>query len=145
MIEVRFPGGLAVDAAVNGFVVPTDQPPTHGGGGTAPSPFDLFLVSIAACAGYYALRFCQERGLSTRGLRLSLETERDDAHKKVARIRIAIDLPEGFPERYRAAMLRSVNQCSVKRHLEEPPLFEISTRTAAGPTAAEHELTLSAV
>ncbi|HET9793871.1 MAG TPA: OsmC family protein [Thermoanaerobaculia bacterium] len=145
MIEVSFPGGLAVEGRVDGFVVPTDQPASSGGGGTAPSPFDLFLVSIAACAGYYALRFCQERGLSTRGLRAALETERDDAHNKVARVRIAIDLPEGFPEKYRAALLRSVNQCSVKRHLEEPPLFEISSRTAAGPTAAEHELTLSAV
>ena len=145
MIEVRFPGGVAVDGLVDGFAVRTDQPASSGGGGTAPSPFDLFLVSIAACAGYYALRFCQERGLSTHGLRAALETERDDAHKRVARIRIAIDLPEGFPEKYRAALLRSVNQCSVKRHLEEPPDFELSARAAVGPTAAERELTLSSV
>jgi ribosomal protein S12 methylthiotransferase accessory factor len=145
MIEVSFPGGLAVEGRVGGFVVPTDQPLPSGGGGTAPSPFDLFLVSIAACAGYYALRFCQERGLSTRGLRAALETERDDAHKRVAKIRIAIDLPEGFPEKYGAALLRSVNQCSVKRHLEEPPLFEISVSGATRSAASERELTLSAV
>ena len=145
MIEVSFPGGLAVEGRIDGFVVPTDQPRSSGGGGAAPSPFDLFLVSIAACAGYYALRFCQERGLSTRGLHAGMETERDEAHGKVAKIRIAIDLPEGFPERYRAALLRSVNQCTVKRHLEEPPTFELSARAAAGPAAAERELTLSAV
>ncbi|HWC65816.1 MAG TPA: OsmC family protein [Thermoanaerobaculia bacterium] len=145
MIEVSYPGGLAVNAAVNGFTIRTDQPEAAGGGGTAPSPFDLFLVSIAACAGYYALRFCRERGLSTLGLRVSLGAERDDAHKKIARIRIAIDLPEGFPERYRAAMLRSVSQCSVKRHLEEPPAFEFSARAAAVATSAERELALSAV
>ena len=145
MIEVTFPGGMAVEGHVDGFVVPTDQPVCSGGGGTAPSPFDLFLVSIAACAGYYALRFCQERGLSTRGLRAALETERDDAHKRVATVRIAIDLPEGFPEKYRAALLRSINQCSVKRHLEEPPLFEVSTRATASVTGAGRELTLSTV
>ncbi|HET7451339.1 MAG TPA: OsmC family protein [Thermoanaerobaculia bacterium] len=145
MIEVSFPGGVAVEARLDGFVVRTDQPASSGGGGTAPSPFDLFLVSIAACAGYFALRFCRERGLSTRGLHAALETERDDAHHRVARIRIAIDLPEGFPEKYRAALLRSVHQCSVKRHLEEPPLFELSARAPAGPSAVEHELALSTV
>lgn len=145
MIEVGFPGGVAVEGRLDGFVVRTDQPAASGGGGTAPSPFDLFLVSIAACAGFYALRFCQERGLSTRGLSAALETERDDAHERVARIHIAIDLPEGFPDKYRAALLRSVNQCSVKRHLEEPPLFDISVRAAAGAVAAERELVLSSV
>ncbi len=145
MIEVGFPGGVRVEARLDGFVVPTDQPIVSGGAGTAPSPFDLFLVSIAACAGFYALRFCQERGLSTRGLRVALETERDEPHKRVARLRIAIDLPEGFPETYRAALLRSVNQCSVKRHLEEPPVFDVSVRVPAGAVAAERELSLSAV
>ncbi len=145
MIEVSFPGGVAVNASIDGFVVATDQPVAYGGGGTAPSPFDFFLVSIGACAGFYALRFCQERGLSTRELRVRLDTERDDAHGRIAKIRIAIGLPEEFPERYRAAMLRSVNQCSVKRHLEEPPIFEITAREATGSEEAALELSLSTV
>ena len=51
-IKVTFPGGLRVDAEYKGFVVKTDQPLKQGGEGTAPAPFDLFLVSIAACAGF---------------------------------------------------------------------------------------------
>ncbi|WP_091348654.1 OsmC family protein [Anaerobranca gottschalkii] len=41
-----------------------------GGEGSAPTPFDLFLSSIATCAGVYALGFCQSKGLSTEGLKL---------------------------------------------------------------------------
>jgi putative redox protein len=33
--------------------------------GSAPSPFDLFMLSIGTCAGYYVLTFLQQRGLST--------------------------------------------------------------------------------
>jgi ribosomal protein S12 methylthiotransferase accessory factor len=126
MIEIRFPGGVQVEAALEGFTVLTDQPASAGGGGKAPSPFDLFLASVATCSGFYALRFCQERGLPTEGLHVSMDAERDEAHKRTARLRVAITLPEGFPEKYRAALLRSVSQCTVKRHLEEPPAIELA-------------------
>ena len=128
MIEVRFPGGRKVEATFDGYHVVTDQPASSGGEGTAPSPFDLFLASVAACAGFYALRFCQERNLDTDGLKLSMETERDASRKKIVKLKIAIDLPESFPERYREALLRSVGQCPVKRHLEEPPAILLTTR-----------------
>jgi putative redox protein len=131
MIEVRFPGGKKVEAAFGGYCVVTDQPASSGGEGTAPSPFDLFLASIATCAGFYALRFCQERNLDTDGLKVSMETERDASRKKIVKLKIAIDLPERFPERYREAILRSVGQCPVKRHLEEPPAMLLTTRIPA--------------
>lgn len=132
-MEISFPGGLRVDAIYDGFQIRTDQPVDHGGGGAAPSPFDLFLASIGTCAGYYALRFCQQRNLSTEGLALSVTPERDPVGKRVARIRIEIALPPAFPEKYREPMLRAVDQCAVKRHLEEPPHFEVLATPAPGP------------
>src|SRR5690242_6208835 len=54
-IEVSFPGGKRVDARVGSFVVHTDQPADQGGEGGAVSPFDLFLASLATCAGIYVL------------------------------------------------------------------------------------------
>ncbi len=126
-MEIRFPGGLLVEAQHEGFTVRTDQPAKDGGTNTSPSPFDLFLVSLGTCSGYYALRFCQERGIPTEGLSLSLATERDEARKRFSKVRIEIRLPEGFPEKYRAAILRAVDQCSVKRHVVEPPAFEVVT------------------
>jgi ribosomal protein S12 methylthiotransferase accessory factor len=126
MIEIgsrRRPGR----GGFQGFSVLTDQPASAGGEGKAPSPFDLFLASVATCSGFYALRFCQERGLPTEGLHVAMETERDEVHKRTARLQVAITLPEGFPEKYRAALLRSVNQCTVKSATsKEPPAFELA-------------------
>ena len=48
---VTFPGGKRVDAEYDGFTIKTDQSPKGGGEGSAPQPFDLFLASIATCAG----------------------------------------------------------------------------------------------
>jgi len=124
-IAVSFPGGVAVEADVKGHKVRTDQPPPLGGG-TAVSPFDLFLASIATCMGFYALRFCQERGIATEGLGLSLETVSDEAKKRIATIRVALTLPPGFPERYGDAIRRAVDQCAVKKQMFEPPAFELT-------------------
>jgi len=124
-MEITFPGGVAVDAQFSDYTVRTDQPVAHGGQGSVPAPFDLFLASIGTCAGLFALRFCQERGLSTEGLRLTLETERDAARHRLTKINLAVHLPSGFPEKYQGAIVRAVNQCSVKRTVLDPPEFDV--------------------
>ena len=126
-MKITFPGGLAVNAAFKGFTVRTDQRAEHGGGGTAPEPFDLFLASLGTCAGLYALRFCEQREIDTRGLGLTLTTETDREGKRLALVRLEIELPAGFPEKYREAIIRSVDQCAVKRQIVEPPRFEVAT------------------
>lgn len=127
---IDFPGGARVDAHFKGFTVKTDQPPHEGGEGSAPTPFAHFLASIATCAGIYVLGFCRNRGLPTDGisLRQSVETNRETG--MVEHIGIQIDLPPDFPEQYEGALIRSVELCAVKKHLERPPEFSIHTRTA---------------
>jgi ribosomal protein S12 methylthiotransferase accessory factor len=139
-LNIRFPGGLAVEADLEGFTVRTDQPEAVGGGGSAPSPFDLFLASIGTCAGYYALRFCRARGLPTEDVTLKLTAERDPEVKRVTRVAIEIELPPGFPPRYREAIVRATDQCSVKRHLLEPPQIEVTARALPAPPPALESL-----
>ena len=79
MMEITFGEGLGVRAEFDGFTVDTDQPVASGGGGTAPGPYDLFLASLATCAGFFALRFMRERGIATRGAALTLACEKDPA------------------------------------------------------------------
>jgi putative redox protein len=136
-MDIRFPGGVGVNAQFKGFTVATDQSREHGGSGAAPEPFDLFLSAIGTCAGFYALRFCQERGIDTNALSLTLSTEPDPERRRLAAIRIETHLPAGFPEKYRAAILRAIDQCAVKRHIVDPPRFELAaTYPALAPVAA---------
>ncbi len=124
-MEMTFPGGVAVEAHFDGTTVRTDQSVLHGGGGTAPTPFDLFLASLGTCTGFYTLRFCQERQIPTDGMTLSMTWERNPATKLITNIRIQISLPSGFPEKYRTAVVRAAEQCAVKQHLQEAPAIEV--------------------
>jgi len=127
IMEVSFPGGARADARFKGHTVRTDQPVKAGGEDSGPSPFDLFLASLATCCGYYAAQFCQRHGIDAGDLRVTLEPVRDVERKRVGTIRLEIHLPAGFPEKYRKPILRVVDQCAVKRHILEPPEFEIVT------------------
>jgi ribosomal protein S12 methylthiotransferase accessory factor len=126
-MQISFPGGIAVSAQVGGFEILTDQPITSGGANSAPSPYDLFLASIGTCAGFFALRFCQQRELPTAGLGLSLDIERDPESRKLNRVKIEIQLPEGFPEKYRKAIIKATDQCAVKQAIIAQPEFEVTT------------------
>jgi ribosomal protein S12 methylthiotransferase accessory factor len=125
-IEVTFPGGVRVDAAFKGFTVRTDQPVKEGGEGTAPSPFDFFLFSLATCAGYFIVAFCAERKIPTEGLSLAMTWDRSAETHLITIFRIAVTLPPGFPDKYKAAVLKAADQCTVKRHMLNPPAFEIT-------------------
>jgi len=130
-IKVTFPDGLRVDAEYKGFTIRTDQPVHQGGEGTAPSPTDLFFVSIATCAGFYTLAFCRERGIPTEKAGIVVKMEKNQETKLIGRISIEIELPAEFPERYKRAIVKAVDTCTVKAHLMKPPVIEIGLKTSA--------------
>jgi putative redox protein len=130
-IIVDFPGGSRSDAHFGSFTVATDQPADHGGQNAAPTPFEMFLASLATCAGFYVLGFCKMRGIPPEGIRLIQRIERDSSTKMVRKIYQEIQLPPGFPEQYISAIKRAADSCLVKKHLEAPPAFEITTTMRA--------------
>lgn len=126
-VAVEFPGGKRVDVRIGGFTIQTDQSVKNGGAGSAPEPFDLFLSSLASCAGIYALNFCQSRNLPTEGLALNMSCLRDDKSKLITRMTFRLTLPEGFPDKYRAGIQRAMELCTVKRHMQDSPEFVMET------------------
>ena len=135
-IVVGFPGGDRVDASFGSFTVHTDQTKGPGVHGSAPTPFQTFLAALAACAGFYVLSFCRQRAIPVDGIRLVQRTETDSATHLVARVLIDIEVPESFPAKYQPALVRAAEQCTIKKHLEHPPVFAIATRVVATTNGA---------
>ncbi len=126
-MKINFPGGLKVNAEYNGFTHQTDQPRQSGGDNSAPSPFELFLASLGTCAGFYVLSFCQQRGIDTSAIELRQSMEFNAQTHLIGQINIEIILPADFPEKYRAAVVQAAQLCTVKKHLENPPKFNLFT------------------
>lgn len=124
---IDFPGGARVDAHFGPFTIPTDQPPAA----SAPTPFATFLASIGTCAGIYVLGFCQQRGLPTDGIRIIQRMHSNPFSGMVEKIDLEIQVPATFPEKYRPSLIRSAELCAVKKHFENPPTFEVTTKEVA--------------
>lgn len=127
---VDFPNNLRVDAHFGEQTIPTDQSVRAGGDGSAPAPFGLFLASIGTCAGIYVLSFCKQRNIPTDDIRIVQKMENNPMTGMISNIDLEIQVPPDFPQKYHDALVRSANQCAVKKHLENPPKFHVYTQVA---------------
>jgi putative redox protein len=50
----------------------------------------------------------------------------------ISKIEIQVRLPAGFPDNYGSAMVNAVNLCALKKHLQQPPEFEVTTVVGEG-------------
>ena len=123
-MEIVFPGGAQVDAVMGNMVIATNQD------GTAPAPFGLFLASIGTCAGIYVLSFCQHRNLPTDGIKIVQRMHSNPATRMIDEVDLDIVVPPEFPEKYYEALIRAADQCAVKKHLEQPPKFNVRTKVS---------------
>lgn len=127
---ISFGGGKKVNAEFRGFTIKTDQSPMGGGEGSAPEPFTLFLASIGTCAGIYVYSFCEQRGIPTENIRIVQSHFPKESGRGIGKIAMNIELPADFPEKYRDAVINAANLCAVKKHLQDPPVFELTTTLA---------------
>ena len=125
-MQITFGEGDRVDALYKGKTISTDQE------GPLPEPFELFLASIGTCSGYYVAKFCRSRDIPTEGVRLEMRRILFPESKMIERIEIDVHLPENFPERYRTAVVRAAKQCTVKKHLDQPPAVDVQAVVDGG-------------
>ena len=131
-IVVTFPGGKRVDAQIGERIVHTDQPVDAGGGDSAPTPYELFLASMGTCAGIFVLSFLQSRDLPTEGVRLTERLDVEQGTHLLRGVSLDVHLPKTIPAKYREAIVRTAEKCSVKRAMQAAPAFAV--RVVVEPT-----------
>jgi len=124
-MEITFEGGKVVTAHTNGHSIRTDQPLDNGGGNSSPAPFDLYLASIGTCAGIYVKSFCDNRQIPTDKIEIIQKTEFSKETNLPVSLTIDIQLPEDFPEKYKASVISVAELCKVKKSIANPPVFKI--------------------
>lgn len=127
IVSVSFPGNKRVDVEMDGTIIKTDQKKVAGGDESAPEPFQLFLASLASCAGIYAVQFCHARNIDTSAMSLTMACDFDPEVKRFTKMTLDLKLPGDFPENLKPAIIRSMDLCAVKKHIVNPPEFEIIT------------------
>ncbi len=125
LIRVDHKGGDLFEIAIRHHVLHTDQPIDEGGGDAAPTPTELFVVSLASCVAFYARRFLVRHDLPTDGLSVSAEFTMAEGPVRVGEISLSVRVPNGVPDERHAALLAVASHCTVHNSLEHPPRVNI--------------------
>jgi ribosomal protein S12 methylthiotransferase accessory factor len=104
------------------------------GPGPLPAPPVLFLGSLAACAGIFAVDYLRTRGLLYTGLRVTAEAGHAEGPRRLADIHVRVWLPAAVEERHMAPLRRAVELCTLKNTLAQPPtvVTEVTPPVPAG-------------
>lgn len=126
-IEVNLLDGQQLQASFGEYKITSDQSIAAGGKAEYPEPFDYFLASMPLCAAFYMRKFCQQRDISTDGLKVvqnNQNVSKDDHYKK--KFTLEVTLPKGFPKKYNKAILAAANTCTIKKVVQAMPDFDIA-------------------
>jgi uncharacterized OsmC-like protein len=89
------------------------------------SPFLIFLATAGMCSAVFVRSFMQQRGLPFQEVGITQKMNYNRMTNMVSDIDMVVDLPANFPEKYVSAIKNVIAQCPVKRHLAEPPTFNV--------------------
>lgn len=126
-LKVTLEGGKKVATRIDNHVIMTDQPEKNGGTDSAPAPYDLFLASIATCAGFYVQSYCENRNIDSSGIEITMKARRDTKTKAVDGFITTIHVPKDIPQKLHNVFKKVAEQCAVKKTIMNNPEFVVET------------------
>ena len=119
-------GGVQFEVNVRGHKIYSDQPAAAGGFDEAPTPPELLLASLGACAAYYAAEYLRVHRLSEENLHVHVHAEKSFKPARLSSFRIEVDAPAAATEQHRAGITKAVERCLIHNTLLHPPQIEIA-------------------
>jgi putative redox protein len=124
LITVNRKDGLEFNIGVRGHDVTSDLSAKDGGQDRGPSPVELLAGSLGACIAMTVQGYCQRHGYDG-DVGVSLTMELADKPKRIGRIVVDLELPDGVPEDRKEAIKRVAQLCPIHETLKSPPGVDI--------------------
>jgi uncharacterized OsmC-like protein len=135
-------GKVASRVQLGSHALVFDQPTeVRGGEDRGPSPLDVLVASVAACAHYFGAAYLQGRGIDPSGLTVEVEADKEKVPvPRVGRIALKVRVPAGLSEHQIAGIVQAIKRCPAYGTLSQPPsielVVEVSPANDTGPPAA---------
>ncbi len=120
---VQYLDGVKFEADCRGHKVTCDQPSGNGEAEAGMGPPEFLLVSLGACAGYYALQYLKTRNLPTHGLKVRVAAEKAHGPARLGSFRIEVAAPP-LDARHQEGILRAAKSCLIHSTLLHAPRIE---------------------
>jgi putative redox protein len=131
-ITVKHRYGQAFDIDIRGSRLLSDEPVVLGGEDGGPTPTELMVAGLAACAAEEGLRHLSSRGLPFQPLEVEADFAWDVASERVASVQLAVTLPSDLSDADVREVETAMLSCPARKMLTQPPSvdYEFSSRPA---------------
>lgn len=130
-ITVKHRHGQSFSIHVRGYALVSDEPFTLGGDDEGPTPTELMVAGLAACAADEVVKSLGDDGLRFDLTEVGADFGWDADDGRVAWVRLSVTLPERISESTRQKLLQAMLSCPARKMLAEPPNVEYEL-TAGG-------------
>ncbi|QFG21276.1 OsmC family protein [Actinomadura sp. WMMB 499] len=121
---------------VRDHVVNVDQPYTSGGLDCGPTPVELFVAALAACAAHHGRGYLVRRGLPADGLEVTADFAMAPGNPpRVTRVGLDVRPPLPLSPEDSAGFRAAVEACTVRNSIDDPPRIGVHVEPAVPAVA----------
>jgi ribosomal protein S12 methylthiotransferase accessory factor len=99
-------------------------------------PLELVPTGLGTCVALFVQQFLATRGLDATGLTVEVRTEGAANPHRIGRFDVNVHIPGGVPEKYREAVKRAAEGCTVHHTLMHQPEIAVVIDAPAGAGAS---------
>jgi putative redox protein len=123
-ITVKHRHGQSFDIRVRGYALISDEPVTLGGDDEGPTPTELMVAGLAACAADEAVKRLATIGERFEPTEVGADFDWDSEGSRITSIRLEVTVPHVISTSARNEMLHAMQSCPARKMLAEPPSVE---------------------
>jgi putative redox protein len=123
-ITVKHRLGQSFDIDIRGYTLRSDEPSTFGGEDEGPTPTELMVAGLAACAADEAERRLADAGLPYAELEVGANFDWDENAARIATIRLKVTMPADLNEAATLLVRTAMLSCPALKLLTQPPEVE---------------------
>jgi len=135
-ITVTHRHGQSFDVRVRGYALISDKPVTLGGDDEGPTPTELMVAGLAACAADEVVRSLVAMGERFEPTEVGADFSWDADAGRVGSVRLSVALPPGTSSEASEKVLAAVLSCPARKMLVEPPNIEYEFDSGGVPVLA---------
>ncbi len=129
-LTIKYLGGHHFESVAGHHRLTSDQPLENNGSDNGATPPELFLFSLATCAGYYAAQYLNARALPSEDLAVHISAHKGDRPARFTSIALDVSAP-GLTKHHRDGILRAVESCLISNTLIHPPTLDVKISSCA--------------